>query len=60
VRIRSRGRTYRARGWFLRPREVGVNTARRIAHIVAPIYGVALEIVGGGRGNATSSGGDRT
>jgi hypothetical protein len=53
-------RTYRARGWVLRPREVGVNTARRIAHIVAPIYGVALEIVGGGRGNATSSGGDRT
>ena len=53
VRVRSRGRTYRARGRLLRPRDVGVNTARRIARVVAPIVGFAHEIVGGGRGNAT-------
>ncbi len=51
--VRSRGKTYQARGRFLRPRDVGVSTARCIAHVVALIIGFAHETVGGGRGDAT-------
>ena len=53
MRVRIRGRTYRARGRLLRPCDVGVSTARRIAYVVAPIIGFAHEIVGGDRGDAT-------
>ena len=53
MRVRSRGQTYQARGRLLRPRDVGVSTARRIAYVVAPIIGFAHEIVGGSRRDAT-------